>query len=193
VGEYERLSNEVFPELRLALLHGRMKPAQKDATMEAFKARDYDILVSTSVVEVGVDVPNATVMVIEGAERFGLAQLHQFRGRVGRGGHRAYCLLFSDTEGQEENRRMQAMVDHSSGFDLAEVDLQIRGPGDVLAATGAQHGETGYSGLMVAGLLDARLIAAAREEAERLITEGLDHYPELARAAVDLDLAGTIN
>jgi ATP-dependent DNA helicase RecG len=193
VGEFERLSTQVFPDLRLALLHGRMKAAEKDATMEAFKAGTYDILVSTSVVEVGVDVTNAAVMVIEGAERFGLAQLHQFRGRVGRGGHRAYCLLFSDAEGQEENRRMQAMVDYSSGFDLAEVDLQIRGPGDVLAATGAQHGETGYGGLMVAGLLDARLIAAAREEAERLIGEGLDRYPQLARAAVDLDLAGTIN
>jgi ATP-dependent DNA helicase RecG len=192
-GEYERLSTDVFPELRLALLHGRMKPADKDATMEAFRAGSFDILVSTSVVEVGVDVPNATVMMIEGAERFGLAQLHQFRGRVGRGGERAYCLLFSDSDGQEENRRLQAMVEHQSGFDLAEVDLDIRGPGDVLAATGAQHGGAGFSGLMVAGLLDARLIAAARDEAERLIAEGLDRYPELARAAVELDLAGTIS
>ena len=179
-GEYERLSTEVFPDLRLALLHGRMKAADKDAVMEAFKAGEYDVLVSTSVVEVGMDVPNATVMMIEGAERFGLAQLHQFRGRVGRGGHRAYCLLLSDNEGADANRRLRAVVDHASGFDLAEEDLKIRGPGDVLGAT-AQHGPSRFEGLMVAGLLDARLIAAARDEAEGLVALGLGGYPDLAR------------
>ena len=164
-GEFERLSAEVFPDLRLALLHGRMKPADKDATMEAFKAREVDILVTTAVVEVGVDVPNATVMMIEGAERFGLAQLHQFRGRVGRGDHASHCLLLSDTDAPENNRRLAAMTRYSSGFDLAEVDLELRGPGDIIGATGAQHGKN-ESGLLVAGLLDARLIAQAREEAE---------------------------
>ena len=189
--EHQRLQEEVFPELRLALLHGRMKAAEKDAVMEAFKAGDIDVLVSTSVVEVGVDVPNASVMMIEGAERFGLAQLHQFRGRVGRGAHKSYCLLLSDDDSADNNRRLDAVVRHSSGFDLAEVDLQIRGPGDILGATGAQHGYD--AGLLVAGLLDARLIAAAREEAERLVREGLDRHPELASAARGFHVAGSLS
>jgi ATP-dependent DNA helicase RecG len=189
--EHQRLQEEVFPELRLALLHGRMKAAEKDAVMEAFKAGDIDVLVSTSVVEVGVDVPNASVMMIEGAERFGLAQLHQFRGRVGRGAHKSYCLLLSDDDSADNNRRLDAVVRHSSGFDLAEVDLQIRGPGDILGATGAQHGYD--AGLLVAGLLDARLIAAAREEAERLVREGLDRHPELVSAARGFHVAGSLS
>jgi ATP-dependent DNA helicase RecG len=189
--EHQRLQSDVFPDLRLALLHGRMKPKDKDAVMEAFKAGEYDVLVSTSVVEVGVDVPNATVMLIEGAERFGLAQLHQFRGRVGRGAHKAYCLLCSDAERPEDNKRLDAVVQHSSGFDLAEVDLDLRGPGDVLGATGQQSGHS--EGVMVAGLLDARLISEAREEAERLIAVGLDRYPELASAARAFHLPGSLS
>jgi ATP-dependent DNA helicase RecG len=190
--ERERLQTEVFPELRLALLHGRMKPAEKDAIMEAFKAGEYQILVSTSVVEVGVDVPNATVMMIEGAERFGLAQLHQFRGRVGRGEHKAFCLLLSDadaTQSADSNRRLAALVRLASGFDLAEVDLEIRGPGDLIGTTGAQHGKEDR--LLVAGLLDARLIAAARDEAERLVSAGLD--PTLAQAAQGFHIAGSLS
>jgi ATP-dependent DNA helicase RecG len=189
--EYTRLQGEVFPDLRLALLHGRLKPAQKDEILEAFRRGEYDVLVSTSLLEVGVDIPNATVMMIEGAERFGLAQLHQFRGRVGRGDHRAYCLLLSDADSADDNRRLDAIVRFSSGFDLAEVDLQIRGPGDILGATGAQHGYD--AGLMVAGLLDARLIAAAREEAERLVRDGLDRYPALAAAATGFHVAGSLS
>ena len=189
--EYERLSREVFPDLRLALLHGRMRAKEKDAIMEAFKAGETDILVSTSVVEVGVDVPNASVMMIEGAERFGLAQLHQFRGRVGRGSDRSYCLLCSDAEKPDENRRLEALVRLSSGFDLAEVDLELRGPGDVLGGTGQQSGRDDQ--LMVAGLLDARLIATAREEAERLIAGGLERYPELVRAARGFHLPGSLS
>ncbi|MDQ6747175.1 MAG: ATP-dependent DNA helicase RecG [Candidatus Dormibacteraeota bacterium] len=189
--EHQRLQSDVFPDLRLALLHGRMKPKDKDATMEAFKAGDFDVLVSTSVVEVGVDVPNATVMLIEGAERFGLAQLHQFRGRVGRGADKATCLLCSDAERPEDNRRLDALVNFSSGFDLAEVDLKLRGPGDVLGATGQQSGHG--DGLMVAGLLDARLIALAREEAERLIASGLDRHPGLAAAARGFHLPGSLS
>jgi ATP-dependent DNA helicase RecG len=188
--EYQRLQEDVFPDLRLALLHGRMKAKEKDAVMEAFKAREYDVLVSTSVVEVGVDVPNASVMMIEGAERFGLAQLHQLRGRVGRGEHQSYCLLCSDADKPEDNRRLEALVRLSSGFDLAEVDLEIRGPGDVLGATGQQSGQ---GGVMVAGLLDARLIAAAREEAETLIGGGLDRYPELAAAARGFTIPGSLS
>jgi ATP-dependent DNA helicase RecG len=189
--EYQRLQTDVFPDLRLALLHGRMKPRDKDGIMQAYRAGEYDILVSTSVVEVGVDVPNATVMMIEGAERFGLAQLHQFRGRVGRGSDRAYCLLCSDADQPDDNRRLLALVRYSSGFDLAEVDLQLRGPGDILGATGQQSGHD--AGLMVAGLLDGRLIALAREEAERLIAGGIDRYPDLARAARGFHLPGSLS
>ncbi|HEV1996647.1 MAG TPA: ATP-dependent DNA helicase RecG [Candidatus Dormibacteraeota bacterium] len=189
--EYHRLQTDVFPDLRLALLHGRMKARDKDATMEAFRAGDFDVLVSTSVVEVGVDVPNATVMMIEGAERFGLAQLHQFRGRVGRGNDRAYCLLCSDADKPEDNKRLVALVRYPSGFDLAEVDLELRGPGDVLGATGQQSGRD--DGLMVAGLLDARLISLAREEAERLIAGGIDRYPDVAVAAQGFHLPGSLS
>jgi ATP-dependent DNA helicase RecG len=190
-GEYERLSREVFPDLRLALLHGRMKAADKDATMEGFKAHRYDIMVSTAVVEVGVDVPNASVMMIEAAERFGLAQLHQFRGRVGRGDHPSHCLLLSDSDTAEANARLEAIAQHQSGFDLAEIDLHMRGPGDVLGATGAQSGHD--AGILVAGLLDARLIAAAREEAERLLAEGPDRHPGLMHEATAFRVAGSFS
>ncbi|MHB8508750.1 MAG: ATP-dependent DNA helicase RecG, partial [Candidatus Dormibacteria bacterium] len=189
-GEYRRLQDTVFPELRLALLHGRMRPAEKDTVMTAFKAGESDILVSTSVVEVGVDVPNASVMMIEGADRFGLAQLHQFRGRVGRGEHAAFCLLMTEVDSPTQNARLEAMVRYSSGFDLAEVDLEIRGPGDVLGAT-VQSGHA--TGLMVAGLLDARLISLAREEAERLMASGLDRHAGLEAAARAFRAAGTLS
>jgi len=189
--EYERLQADVFPDLRLALLHGRMKARDKDATMQAFKAGEFDILVSTAVVEVGVDVPNATVMLIEGAERFGLAQLHQFRGRVGRGQHQSHCLLCSDIDNPESIRRLQAMTRLQSGFDLAEEDLRLRGPGDVLGATGAQSGHA--DAIMVAGLLDARLITQARAEAERLLREGADRYPALLAAARDFHVAASLS
>jgi ATP-dependent DNA helicase RecG len=189
-GEYERLRTEVFPDLRLALLHGRLKPAEKEAVMSGFQRGECDVLVSTAVVEVGVDVPNASVMMIEGAERFGLAQLHQFRGRVGRGQYPSYCLLLSDTDSAETNRRLQAMEQYQSGFDLAEVDLRLRGPGDVLGGS-AQHGHD--SGIMVAGLLDARLIATAREEAERLLEEGLERHPRLLQSVRDFHIAGSLS
>ncbi|MFN2464532.1 MAG: ATP-dependent DNA helicase RecG [Candidatus Dormibacteria bacterium] len=189
--EYERLQADVFPDLRLALLHGRMKPRDKDEVMEAFKAGAYDVLVSTAVVEVGVDVPNATVMMIEGAERFGLAQLHQFRGRVGRGAHQSHCLLCSDAENPEAIRRLDAMVRLQSGFDLAEEDLRLRGPGDVLGASGVQSGHD--AALMVAGLTDTRLISLAREEAERLLAEGTHRYPALVEAARGFHLTGSLS
>jgi ATP-dependent DNA helicase RecG len=189
-GEYERLRQDVFPELRLALLHGRMKAAEKEATMAAFKRGEVDILVSTSVVEVGVDVPNASVMMIEGAERFGLAQLHQFRGRVGRGARAAHCLLLSDTDNLMANQRLMAMVKYSSGFDLAEVDLELRGPGDLI---GGREQSGHDSGVMVAGLLDGRLIAAAREEAERLMERGLENYPDIRAAAAAYLGAGSLS
>ncbi len=163
--EMEKLRAEVFPELagRIALLHGRMKSAEKEAVMARVQAGEIAILVATSVVEVGIDVPNATVMMIEGADRFGLAQLHQFRGRVGRGAHQSYCLLFTDVDDADTVRRLTAVVTHTSGFDLAEIDLQLRGMGDLHGLR--QHGHE----FRVANLLDAAMISDAQAEAARLL------------------------
>ena len=172
VEEQERLQREVFPHIRVGLLHGRMGADEKDEVMAAFRQGTYPILVSTSVVEVGVDVPNATVMFIEGANRFGLAQLHQFRGRVGRGEHRSYCLLLPDTDDAAENERLRAMEETSDGFRLAELDLEQRGPGDFLGTR-----QAGLADLRMARLTDVRLIERARREADLL----LESDPELAQ------------
>jgi len=164
VEEHARLQKEIFPDLRLALLHGRMRPDEKDAVMAQFRDGMYDILVSTTVIEVGVDVPNATVMLIEGADRFGLAQLHQLRGRVGRGGGESFCLLIPDHEDDVENERLQAMVQTTDGFVLAELDLKQRGPGEFLGTR-----QAGYaSPLKMASLTDVALIEKAREQAQKL-------------------------
>jgi len=170
--ELEKLQGDVFPELasRIALLHGRLKPAEKEAVMAGFQRGEIAILVSTSVVEVGIDIPNATVMMIEGADRFGLAQLHQFRGRVGRGAAESWCFLFTDSEDPASMKRLQAVVTHRSGFDLAEIDLELRGWGDL--AGYRQHGKD----FKMASLLDAALISDAQAEAVRL----LDRDPPLA-------------
>jgi ATP-dependent DNA helicase RecG len=167
VDDYETLSKEVFPDLKLGLLHGRMRPDEKDETMIKFRDRAYDILVSTTVVEVGVDVPNATVMVIEGADRFGLAQLHQLRGRVGRGASQSYCLLIPTHEDKTENERLQAMAESNDGFLLAEKDLALRGPGEFLGTR-----QSGYaSGLRMASITDVKLIEKARGEAQSLFEQ----------------------
>ena len=167
VDDYETLSKEVFPDLKLGLLHGRMRPDEKDETMIKFRDRAYDILVSTTVVEVGVDVPNATVMVIEGADRFGLAQLHQLRGRVGRGAAQSYCLLIPTHEDKAENERLQAMTESNDGFLLAEKDLALRGPGEFLGTR-----QSGYaSGLRMASITDVKLIEKARGEAQKLFDQ----------------------
>jgi ATP-dependent DNA helicase RecG len=129
VEEHQRLQKEIFPNYKIGLLHGRLKPEEKDQVMKSFRDHEFDILVSTTVVEVGVDIPNATVMVIEGANRFGLAQLHQLRGRVGRGNAHSYCLLIPDKEDAVENERLSAMAATNDGFVRAERDLQQRGPG----------------------------------------------------------------
>ena len=150
--EFERLSTDVFPDLRVELLHGRMPSREKAERMDRFVRGDADILVATSVVEVGVDVPNATIMLIEGAERFGLAQLHQFRGRVGRDQHQSYCLLFEGGIDEEGSQRLEAVATTESGFDLAERDLQLRGPGQVVGLR--QHG---LPEMRVADLLDVAL------------------------------------
>ena len=134
----QTLRNEVFPELRVGLVHGRMKGADKDAALRAFRAGAYDILVSTTVVEVGVDVPNAVIMMIENAERYGLSQLHQLRGRVGRGSAQSYCVLVSGTKNGETKKRLQALCETTDGFKIAEQDLALRGPGDFFGSR--QHG-----------------------------------------------------
>jgi len=167
VDDYEVLSKEIFPELKLGLLHGRMKPDEKDETMLKFRDGKYNILVSTTVVEVGVDVSNASVMLIEGADRFGLAQLHQLRGRVGRGSDQSYCLLIPTHEDAAENERLQAMVESNDGFVLAERDLALRGPGEFLGTR-----QAGYStGLRMASLSDVKLIEKARAQAQKLFEE----------------------
>jgi ATP-dependent DNA helicase RecG len=178
VEEYERLQQKVFPDLELALLHGRMKGKEKDAVMQRFRDGQTQILVSTSVIEVGIDVPNATVMLIEGADRFGLAQLHQFRGRVGRGEHRSYCLLLSDTaspdnpETKSTWERLKAIEDTQDGFVLAEKDLELRGPGDFFGVR-----QSGLPALRLANLSDVKTLEQARAEAQAIFQED----PELGR------------
>jgi ATP-dependent DNA helicase RecG len=166
VEDHEHLQNEIFPHLKVGLLHGRMRPDEKDETMAAFRDKKFDILVSTTVIEVGVDVPNATVMVIEGAERFGLAQLHQLRGRVGRGSDKSYCLLIPQTEDQIENQRLEVMEQTNDGFVLAEKDLEQRGPGDFLGTR-----QSGYAQLKLADLMDVRLIEKARHFAQEIFKQ----------------------
>ena len=184
VQEYERLQREVFPHLRLGLLHGKLRPAEKEAVMAEFYRGDLHILVSTSVVEVGIDVPNATVMLIEGANRFGLAQLHQFRGRVGRGQHQSYCLLVAeDNIGEEGKTRLEAMERTQDGFELAEEDLKLRGPGEFFGTR-----QSGLPDLAVAKLSDVQTLEQARNAAERLFEQDPDiSAPEHRglRAAVD--------
>lgn len=164
VAEHERLQREVFPRLTLGLLHGRMKGEEKEAVMQAFARNETQVLVSTSVVEVGIDVPNATVMMVEGANHFGLAQLHQFRGRVGRGEHASFCLLLVERTDQTEDERLRAMAQTQDGFKLAEIDLQLRGPGDFLGTR-----QSGIPGLQMASLGDANLMDMARTEAQQLL------------------------
>lgn len=178
IEEYENLRTEVFPQHRLALLHGRMKAEEKDSVMNSFKNGEVDILVSTSVVEVGIDVPNATIILIEGADRFGLSQLHQFRGRVGRGQHQSYCFLFSDSASEGTLQRLNAMVKYTSGFDLAEIDLSLRGPGEVYGIK-----QSGIPDLKMANFQNVDLLNRARQRAEELIQEdlGLTKYPLLRR------------
>jgi ATP-dependent DNA helicase RecG len=163
VEEHQKLQEEMFPGYRLGLLHGRLRPDDKDTVMAAFRRGEYHVLVSTSVVEVGVDIPNATVMLIEGANRFGLSQLHQFRGRVGRSAYKSYCLLIPDSEDEAENERLKAMESTNDGFRLAELDLEQRGPGDFLGTR-----QSGFAELKMAQLTDVRLIDKARREAMRL-------------------------
>lgn len=170
----EQLQREVLPEFRVGLLHGRLKSDQKEHIMRAFSTGDLEVLVSTTVIEVGVDVPNATLMLVEHAERFGLAQLHQLRGRVGRSHHQAYCLLMADFPMSEEaKRRLQTLTEYDDGFMIAERDLEIRGPGEFLGTR-----QSGLPELRVAHLIrDQRVLAEARREAFALVAED----PHLSR------------
>ena len=189
--EYERLSTEVFPDLRVDLLHGKMSSRQKEQVMSKFRDGETDILVSTAVVEVGIDVPNATVMLVEAAHRFGVAQLHQFRGRVGRGEHKSYCLLLADVSTADANQRLSAVESIHDGFRLAEVDLEIRGPGDAFGTR-----QSGLPDLRVARPSDRNLLQSARTEAARLLDEdpdlqAPDHAPLASAAAKFMAAVGT--
>jgi ATP-dependent DNA helicase RecG len=163
--EYEKLNKEVFPDIAIGILHGKMKSTEKEAVMKKFMSNEYKILVSTAVIEVGVDVPNATIMMIEGAERFGLAQLHQFRGRVGRSTHQSYCLLFTDQAGPDVIKRLKAFKNSHNGFALAENDLSLRGPGEVYGSKQSGH----FPNLKIAQLTDYELVRKARSEAEHIL------------------------
>ena len=194
VTEYARvLQEQVFPQLRVACVHGRMKGREKEAVMTAFAGGEADILVSTTVVEVGVDVPNATVMVIEDADRFGLSQLHQLRGRVGRGKHKSYCVLITDNRSEETLARMRVMAQTGDGFRIAEEDLRLRGPGDFFGRR--QHG---LPALKVADLSwDMALLKEAQQAARALLDRdpGLEDHPLIAQRTRELFEAseGTMN
>ncbi|MDZ4226873.1 MAG: ATP-dependent DNA helicase RecG, partial [Patescibacteria group bacterium] len=171
--EAARLQKDVFPEYSIGLLHGAMRPAEKDAVMKKFASHEIDILVATSVVEVGVNVPNATVIVIEGAERFGLAQMHQLRGRVMRSSHPPHCFLVPDTAGEAALKRLRTLERSDDGFALAEADLENRGMGDLYGKS-----QWGVSDLGMEALKNPRLIQAARTEARALVAED----PSLAKS-----------
>ncbi|MDX1614164.1 MAG: ATP-dependent DNA helicase RecG [Candidatus Promineifilaceae bacterium] len=166
VAEYERLQNEIFPDLKLGLLHGRMRADEKEGAMRAFYEGKTDMLVATSVIEVGIDVPNSTIMLIEGADRFGLAQLHQFRGRVGRGSEQSFCLLLADDVSGDAEERLTALQQTNDGFQLAEKDLSLRGPGEFFGRR-----QSGLPELHLASLMDMEMVETAREEAQRLFAE----------------------
>ncbi len=171
--EYEWLKDKIFPNLKLGLLHGRMKAKEKDETLKKFKNKKFDILVSTPVVEVGIDIPNATIMLIEQSERFGLSQLHQLRGRVGRGDKQSYCLLFTSSKNGKTIERLKSMEKIDFGPELAELDLKLRGPGQLYGIM--QHGITA---LKIATFSDFDLIRKTKNEAEKIIDK-LNEYPKL--------------
>jgi ATP-dependent DNA helicase RecG len=164
---FEHLSKEVFPDLRVGLLHGKLSAEEKETAMANFKSGLTNILVATTVIEVGVDVPNASVMVIEGAERFGLAQIHQLRGRVGRGPHQSYCILVTGKLNEIARERIRTLVDSSDGFYIAEMDLKLRGPGEFFGTK-----QSGIPGLRLADLMrDGDILAMARAEAQSLVSD----------------------
>lgn len=175
--EYERLSQKVFPEFRVGLLHGRMTSQEKEASLTAFRNNETQIIVSTTVIEVGVDVPNATVMLVENAERFGLSQLHQLRGRVGRGQHKSYCFLITNSKTPETVQRLHILEQSQDGFFIAEMDLRLRGPGEVLG-----NRQSGLPDFALASLAtDQDVLMIARSAAEKLVTEEANKNPHSRR------------
>jgi ATP-dependent DNA helicase RecG len=179
--EYDRLRTQIFPNLKIGLLHGKMKNTDKEKTMQDFSDHKIDILVSTSIIEVGIDVPNASIIAIEGAERFGLAQLHQFRGRVGRSEYQSYCLLFPSQENIASGKtidRLSAMEKYNDGFSLAKMDLKLRGAGDLYGSN-----QSGFNELQIASLFDYELIKRSNEEAAKIIQADpeLKNYPLLKK------------
>jgi ATP-dependent DNA helicase RecG len=182
--ESKRLQKDVFPEFSIEMLHGKMKPQQKEDIMNDFATGKIDILVATSLVEVGVNVPNATVIVIEGAERFGLSQLHQLRGRVIRSNHQAYCYVFSETKSDKSMDRLKALKTAKNGFELAEFDLAQRGAGELYGRK-----QWGLSDLAMEALKNVKMVEAARAEAKDILIsdKNLQHHPLLAEKIAQQD------
>jgi len=174
--EFEKIKKH-FDPIEVAMLHGKMKPKEKGEIMNDFNSGKTKILVSTSVIEVGIDVPNVSIMVIEGAERFGLSQLHQFRGRVGRGEHQSYCFLFTESNGKVTRERLKAMIEYSDGFKLAEIDLNLRGPGEFFGTN-----QSGFPDLAMQALSDTKTLAKIHEEAKDIIAKdsSLKSHPQLS-------------
>lgn len=186
--EYEKLQKQIFPDLRIAMLHGRMKPKAKEEIMQKFNDKEVDILVSTSVIEVGIDIPNATIMMIEGVDRFGLSQIHQFRGRVGRSEHQSFCLLFTESSAHTVHQRLNAVIKAKNSFELAEKDLQIRGPGEFLGTR-----QSGIPDYLMNALKNLELVQVVRLETEKIMEKDpeLKNHPIL-KGKVD-DLRKTLN
>ena len=176
VKEYKRIQKNVFPDLKICLMHGKLKQSEKDAIMDDFRHLKYNVLISTTVIEVGVDIPYATIVLIESANHFGLAQLHQIRGRVGRNSEESFCVLIPDNDDAIENERLIAMTQSNDGFKLAEIDLKYRGPGEFLGTR-----QSGYAGFKFANISDIKLIESSRKQAQYIISndpelEHPDHY-----------------
>ncbi len=162
--EAERLRTEIFPELEIGILHGKMKPEEKEEALEEFKKNETQILVATSVIEVGIDIPNATMIIIEGAERFGLAQLHQLRGRVMRSSYQPYCFVFTGSDSIKTKERLEALEKAKSGFELAEYDLKFRGSGGLSGAK-----QWGVSDIGMDALKNIKMVEAARLESQKIL------------------------